>query len=89
VTKPCVSEGARQGGLPCRALPMVLRPQKHWNAVALAKLGDSVFESRARLRCMFPPAGSTRMQQRLVYYSTAEAQVLFLLQNYFLWTSMV
>jgi hypothetical protein len=57
------------------AIPAVVRPQKYWNAISLALLGDSVWEYYVRRHCMFPPAGTARMRERLATLSSAESQV--------------
>lgn len=57
------------------SLPCIPRPQKYWNAVELALLGDTVWEYYMRRYCLFPPAGITRTRERMESLSSAERQV--------------
>ena len=57
-------------------LPCIPRPQKHWNAIELALLGDTVWEYYVRRHAMFPPSGIRTFRQRLESLSSAESQVL-------------
>lgn len=65
------------------SLPCIPRPQKYWNAVELALLGDTVWEYYVRRHAMFPPAGIRRYRQRLASLSSAESQVW--LSTHFVW----
>jgi hypothetical protein len=67
---PLCDVGTLRSGLPC-----ITRPQKYWNAMELALLGDTIWEYYVRRHAMFPPAGIRRYRQRLDSLSTAEHQV--------------
>lgn len=62
--------GTLSAGLPC-----IPRPQKYWNAIELALLGDTIWEYYVRRHAMFPPAGIRRYRERLESLSAAESQV--------------
>lgn len=59
------------------ALPLIPRPQKYWNAIELALLGDAVWEYYIRRHCLFPPAGIARARERMESLSSAENQVCY------------
>lgn len=60
-------------------MPRVERPQKHWNAISLALLGDAVWELYLRRFYLFPPEGPQRMRERIKRMANAEYQVCPLL----------
>lgn len=62
-------------------LPLIPRPQKYWNAIELALLGDAVWEYYIRRHCLFPPAGIARTRERMESLSSAENQVNYWLNS--------
>ncbi|PSC72418.1 ribonuclease III [Micractinium conductrix] len=67
----------RQWSRPRLPLPPHLRgkvPRRHWNAGALAFLGDSVWELYARRRFFFPPSAKGAYFSEVVQHVRAETQ---------------
>jgi hypothetical protein len=58
-----------------KKVPVIKRPQAHWNAQSLAMLGDSVYSTRARLCSLVPPMRSSTIGRRVTWLCCAEAQV--------------
>lgn len=79
--RPCEHTVQSQRRSICRAiksspkpLPIIPQPQRHWNALSLALLGDAVWEMHVRQFYMFPPEGSKRLREKVKADVMAETQ---------------